>query len=519
MTSTRGSAPGASPHSATPEQEAIISAIATTSTHILVEAGAGCAKTTTAKAAARGIKEGALALAFNKRIAMDLAEAMPSHFHCKTFNGLGHGAWARACGSTKLTLDDRKLGKLVSQIAQARRVVLNTDQWDGLRQLVQKAMGAGLVPAASGPEGFTPDTREGWESVADSMGMFADDFDLVWELGREILVENIKLARDGIISFDDQVYCPTMLGGRFTKYPNVIVDEDQDLSDLNIAMLDKSARGRIIALGDKRQAIYAWRGARGDSAQRIRGLRPGAPWAEFPLLTTFRCPQVVVERQQAHLPGFRAAPEAPEGAVYNWLGEAHWTWEALRTTGAGSIAILCRNNAPIMKMAWALLRRGVGVQIIGRDIGRGLLALVRKIAPDDTTGIGPFLAKLASWEEGEISKARANGKAYLVSGILDRAEALRASACGASPATSGALCQLILELFSRTTGTVTLSSIHRAKGLEWTTVVHLDPWRIPSKFALAEGEEALAQEMNLRYVAETRTRETLILANADSFGG
>ena len=68
---------------------------------------------------------------------------------------------------------------------------------------------------------------------------------------------------------------------------------------------------------------------------------------------------------------------------------------------------------------------------------------------------------------------------------------------------------------------MTLSTIHRAKGLEWDAVLHLDPWRVPSKWALAAaagGNSApLEQEKNLIYVAETRTRDLLLQANLEDF--
>jgi superfamily I DNA/RNA helicase len=72
---------------------------------------------------------------------------------------------------------------------------------------------------------------------------------------------------------------------------------------------------------------------------------------------------------------------------------------------------------------------------------------------------------------------------------------------------------------------VTLSSIHRAKGLEWDCVMLLDGWRIEPVWLRRRAIEQpdgqapaqLAQERNLRYVAETRTRHTLVLANLEDF--
>ena len=53
------------------------------------------------------------------------------------------------------------------------------------------------------------------------------------------------------------------------------------------------------------------------------------------------------------------------------------------------------------------------------------------------------------------------------------------------------------HLFKQT-GTITLLTGHKAKGLEWPVVYHLDPW------LLGEGE----QEQNLRYVILTRAMDS-----------
>ncbi len=522
----------------TEEQQAVVEAVSGRES-VMVSAYAGCAKTSTLELAAGQVRVPALALAFNKKIASEMAGRMPGNFKVQTMNGLGFGAWLRANSGVQAKIDPQKLGKLVTQVAKDRRVQLSSDQWDGLRQLVSGAMLAGIVPAGAGPEGFLPDDRASWkDGVADGLGMFDDDFDLVYDLAREVLEQDIALAKQGVMSFDDQVYCSTMLGGRFPLYPVVFVDEAQDLSPLNHAMLAKCVRpdGRLVAVGDEKQAIYAFRGASGDSMTRIRALRP--QWVHRPLATTFRCPKAIVARQQAHAPGFRAWHTNAEGRVASLAAaaaepetylhpEKHigWGWQDLQEArgpdgDAVSLAILCRNNGPLMSMAFKLLRRGIGVVMLGRDIGKGLTALARKLASDDTMPIDQVMGKLLDWETGETSLALANGREEKVAGIIDRAECLRAVA-GAGARDAGELRGLLTKLFAREEGQVTLGSIHRAKGLEWDVVLHLDPWRIPSKWAREAAKAGdpvqLGQEFNLRYVCETRTRHTLLQASLEDF--
>jgi len=518
----------------TEEQEAVIDA-AKQPESVMVNARAGCSKTTSLQLAAPQIKVPALALAFNKKIAKELEPRLPGNFSVKTLNGLGHGAWARSMpGITRLELDDKKLGKLVSKIARERKMDLSTEQWDQVRRLASRAMMLGLVPGNEG--GFLlEDTPEAWADIAEDLWISADDAEYLVGLAKMVVQADIELARQGVISFDDQIYCSVCLGGSFPKYPVVFVDEAQDLSPLNHRMLELCSRAdsKILAVGDPAQAIYAFRGAASDSMTRIRRLRPN--WIDRPLNTTFRCPKSIVARQQHHVPGFKAWHTNAEGRFARLNGKSDgeavlklggWDWSdvtELLPTPDGQIAVLCRNNAPLLGLAFKLLRQRVGVVMLGRDIGKNLIALSKKILPDSSTLAAACAALINDWQEHEASLARANGHEEKVSGIYDRAECLQAVLAGAQCRDAGQLRVMLEQLFARDQGLVTLSTIHRAKGLEWDLVMNLDPWRIPSKFAKkaadAGNAETLVQEYNLLYVAETRTRHTLLNANLEDFNG
>lgn len=523
--------------SPTEEQKAIIAEAAKPRRSIMVEAGAGCAKSTTLEMAAQGIKIPGLALTFAKANTKVMKEKLPANFDARSFNSMGHTAWMRGQGLAyaQVKLDDRKISKLVTSVAKEWRQELPGDMWDLVRSLVTKAMQAGLVPDTDpmGGNSLIPDTAQEWINLAIDLGMSEDEAKGNWELARRVLIQSIALARQGIISFDDQIYCSVLLGGKFPQFPVVIVDEDQDLNGLNIAMLAKCVRpdGRIIAVGDKRQGIYGFRGALGDAAETIRTICP--EWIDLPLMTTFRCPRAIVARQQSHVPGFRAWHGAAEGQVVNWrkppgppgLEEWEgWSWEQIIQIAPGdnaSMVVLCRNNAPLLSMAFKLLRKGIGCQMLGRDIGKGLVALSRRLAPDDETPADAFRHAIVEWRESEESKSVANGRPERVAGISDRAECLLA-VLDSGQAKDAGQCRVFLErLFARQDGLITLSSVHKAKGLEWDLVIHLDPWRVPSRQAIkaakAGDEGLLEQEKNLKYVCETRSRHTLVMASLDDF--
>lgn len=522
-------------HQPTDEQLAVIDAIRQPSSNVMVEAYAGAAKTTTLEMASSGVKVPALAVAFGKRNATEMQRRLPGNFSVKTFNGLGHGAWVRSLpAGTKLVLDDRKLGKLVTQVARDNKVELSVDQWDQLRQVVTLAQQAGIVPFELGT-GLLPDDEASWvDGPLDSAGVFPDDLGMMMDLARQVLAADIAMAKAGTISFDDQIYCPTMLGAQFPRFPLAFVDESQDLSPMNHLMLAKATRpdARLVVVGDSRQAIYAWRGADADSMANLKAMRP--EWTTLPLATSFRCPHEIASRQEAHAPGFKAFHTNPQGLfrrfpapVGGLLAEDDfqtWQWLDVQVMAdklgpASSIVVLCRNNAPLMTLAMRLIRQRVGLQVLGRDIGKGLVVLARRLAPDDGLPVDSFLGLVRDWEDSEVSKARANGREEKLASLHDRADCLRALADGVRDV--GELCRVCERLFSKEGTRVVLSSIHLYKGMEADVVVHLDSWRIPSKFArqlAKEGDDRqLIQEHNLKYVAETRTRHTLINANLEDF--
>jgi hypothetical protein len=233
---------------------------------------------------------------------------------------------------------------------------------------------------------------------------------------------------------------------------------------------------------------------------------------------TFRCPKVVVARQWEHAPEYEAAPSNPEGEFIKLYSD--WQWKDIPQQG--TTAILCRNNAPIISMALKLLRDLVGVTVLGRDIGKSLINLVKKICGKDFSLPAEQCQTLIHhWAEKETLNALAKEKEEKIAVINDRADCLYAVIDAGEAKNLGDIIRLLTKIFEESAGKVVLSTGHKAKGGEWDTVIHLDPWRIPSKYArkaAAQGNMIpLEQDTNLRYVIETRAQKTLIEADVEHF--
>lgn len=502
----------------TEEQQAIIDAARDSAASLMVKAYAGCAKTSSIKMLAPALPTRSVcAVAFNKKIAEELSAVLPPYFTCSTMNSLGHKAFGSAIGR-RLVVDGNKIGKLVTDFGKSLGSGgLVDEEWTSLRNLLVRARVVGLIPEGL-PESrrsLCDDSPSGWDDIAYSAGVDLTEQLMIW--ARDLLKKSIALAKGGLIDYDDQIYMSTLFMGLYPKFHTVIVDESQDLSVLNHIQLRKLTSSRLICVGDPKQAIYAFRGADSSSMEKIRALRP--EWIDLPLTLTFRCPKKIVQRQLSHAPGFRAAESAPEGEIVDLRHSKAWSIER----GSQISAILCRNNAPLIALAFKLIKKRIGVQVLGRDFGKSLVALLKKLCgTEDTLRVEECARRISEWMEKEIALARAQDKDEKIAGITDRGESLLAVCDSGEVKDLSDIKSWLIELFEeQASDKVILSSIHKAKGLEWHTVLHLDSWRLPSKFArLAEDDGnpvPMEQEMNLKYVCETRAKHTLILANLENF--
>ena len=502
----------------TDEQVAIIDAARTSSKNIMCKSYAGCTKTTTIEMMGRALPvRPTLYLVFNVRNKKEAEARMPPHIHCKTVNGLGNEAWNRTTGR-RCIVDVDKLSKILKNVIKSNPEFQGTsrEQWGDVLNLINRARVSGLIPEQFVDfQGLIPDTEEGWQEIANQIWLEINEGHIY--LAREVLILSIKMAFQGTIDYTDQIYMSALFGGAFTKYPEVMLDESQDLSPLMHMMVAKAAIARLTAVGDPLQAIYAFRGADSASMEKIRSLKED--WVDLPLTLTFRCPKLTVARQQGHAPGYRAHESNPEGEHF-FLAKQAWGIDTIEDLAAnGHITFLCRNNAPIIAAALRIIRSERGCTVLGREIGKSLVTLSKKILPDERASITMCAEKVNEWATRETSLATVAGKDARVAVIQDKKECLLAILESPLCKDAGTMRDLLDHMFEGSNIRITLSTGHKAKGGEWPTIVSLDPWRIPSKYALAEAARGNPipheQDMNLKYVIETRSQATTIFADLE----
>ena len=484
----------------TEEQNSIFEAFPSDS-NLEVDALAGTGKTTVnVEGIGRLDKDiDILACAFNKHIQTTLEKKLKdSTAVALTMNGMGHRAWAKYLGR-RLILEQNKVGMITTE---ATKTIKDEDVWLPVIQLVAKAKTAGIVPEGA-PESISslmPDTRANWEHLAYQFDI--DCSDTIIDIARMVLTHSIRKAFEGIIDFDDQIYMSTLWGAPFARYDKVVVDEAQDLNLLQHMMVQKSSRGQIIAVGDPRQAIYAFRGADQDSMAK---LGKELDSKTYPLTMCWRCSNAVIDHVQEIVPMIRARNGAPEGSV-SYLNE--WNSEIFNQ---GDV-ILCRNNAPLLKLAFQLLREGKGVYVIGRDIGVTLKNLVRKVLDKNLDQSIETLVKcIRGWEQKELMMAESKGDQAKADRVQDKAEALRCAITYSRAPSPKEVVNQIDKLYSRGSAPITLSTIHKIKGMEHDTVYFLDAW------LLKRDGDYTGQDENLDYVARSRAKLHLKYINSEDF--
>jgi superfamily I DNA/RNA helicase len=188
-------------------------------------------------------------------------------------------------------------------------------------------------------------------------------------------------------------------------------------------------------------------------------------------------------------------------------------WEEAKSTLGPDDAVICRNTAPLIGLAYSLIRAGVACKVEGRAIGDGLVALARRWK---VKTVDALLNKLEAYRDREVQKAMAKGNDAKVEEVNDRVETVVqiAQACllrGENRVED--VVRAIESMFAdNVRGVLTLCTAHRCKGREWNRVFLWEyATRCPSRAARQPWQ--MQQEHNLMYVQLTRAKRTLVFVD------
>ena len=468
----------------TEQQEAIWNEMENGNSHIIVDAKAGTGKTFTIVEGANRIpNQTKLFLAFNKSIATEIGGKLPLDCEAKTFHALGMGALKREFPRAKMEFkkDDNIVKAVMGKDYKSK------PQLKKLISLMKSTMG----------------DWSDQEFIKLLIEHYGIEFDGVREKNNAILKmpKMFDMSVDvNIFNFDDMIWLPLVLDLSLKHYDVVFVDEAQDFNEAQRRLILKTCNGgRMIIVGDPKQAIYGFRGADSRSMSLFedaisthqRGTKT------FPLTVSWRCPIAVVEEANRFVEDFQAAPNAIEGEV---------NVDVRLTPKVGDL-VLCRVNAPLVSHCFRLITKGVAAYVLGRDIGQSLQALIKKTTKDFSMDIASFKVALTKYVDAQVDLLMSQDKEAMVYAIQDRRDCLFALMSNDVRTVKG-LSDNVKAIFDdgKKAGVV-FSTIHKAKGLEADNVWILSPDKMPHP--MAKTEEGVEQEYNLCYVAVTRAKKVL----------
>jgi DNA helicase-2/ATP-dependent DNA helicase PcrA len=468
-------------------QLAIFHFVANGEGNAIVVAVAGSGKSTTIIEAMKLARGQSIFLAFNKAIADELKR---KGVNGRTFHSLVFGAVLRHSRQDNVTMDKlRLISRQLFSYSESRLYGSFASRMVGLA----RNLGIGI-------SGMTADTEEAWIALAEHHSLEPDsddaDFGEAINAARRLFDACLNDAR---VDFDDMLYRAVRDNITLPRFDFVFVDEAQDTNPIQRAILRKimAPNARLVAVGDPAQAIYGFRGADSDA---LATLGREFNCVELPLSISYRCPKLVVEYVQQWVSHIEPAPGAPNGVVTD-LGT---DWSPLDFM-AGDL-VVCRKSAPLIQAAFRFIRAGVPVQVLGRDIGEGLKALIKKMNARNIDQLGE---KLVAWQEREVAKAMADEDESKAESIRDRAGVVLflIDELQEDKRTIEALESGIDWLFKDKTRAVIFCTGHKSKGLEAKRVFWLGRSECPAQWARKPWQRQ--QEINICYVIGTRAMAEL----------
>jgi len=467
-------------------QSAICNWSVDSSGNLVVEAIAGSGKTTTLTMLVELLNGRILLVAFNKSIAIELKERLPN-CDVRTYHSLG-------------------LFLLTSSIGRVQ--INNSIDWN----IIKTRMGYKEARELSAPIQTLGGLVKNNLTDTDDTTLYDLSYHYGIELNGDapIIFDTVRyliqdrLANPKIINFDDMVWLPNVLDLTLSdSYDWVLVDELQDTNKAQSELIGRVANNgsRVVGVGDTYQSIYAFRGANQNAMSEFTN-RWNA--TTLPLSISYRNPKCTVDLINKKFPEikFEGWEKAKQGKIETITLE-----HALQIMEEGDM-VLCRINADLVSPCFEMIRKGVKATIKGRDIGKNLSSLVKKMKSDNDISV--MLARLQEYMDDEVGKLIKSDREMSAQSLIDKVETVFAIADGCHSVYE--LYKKIEDLFSDERTALTFSSIHKAKGLESDRVFILRPDLLPHPRAKKSWE--VSQERNLEYVALTRTKnETYIVVD------
>jgi len=467
-------------HKPTDEQQLVINAFTSAARPTLVvQAGAGCGKSSTLKMAAQAQPgRRGLYVAYNRALAQEAKRDFPASVDCRTAHSLAFGP----VGSQyKARLDGPRVpAKQAAEILGFNSPVQIADELAPLApaklaRLVLEGVGrfmnsADLEPAS---HHFAPVDGYSWTDNRELARYLAPYAQKAWD--------DLQ-GRTGRLKFTHDVYLKLyQLSRPRIPVDFVLLDEAQDLSPVMASLFHIQTHAQRIMVGDSAQAIYGFRGA-------------------IDAMAKFQADQRLTLSQS-----FRFGP-AIAAEANKWLDLLD---APLRLRGFDQLrsmvfpepepdAILCRSNAGAISQILHATTAGRKAALVGGGDEIRRLAEAAQELMDGSGTSHPELVAFRTWDQvrEHATQDDASGNLKTLVKLID----------DNGPDT---IVKVVAALVDESRADVVISTAHKAKGREWDAVRIASDFREPRVDPATGHARLVDDELMLAYVAVTRARTVL----------
>lgn len=462
----------------TDEQQAILDAFATGDS-LKVEAGAGTGKSSTLRMCAQATRRPGRYIAFNKAIVTDAR--MPANVTASTAHSLAYRAIVGPELRARLGAPRMKSAEVARHLdleavslhcGDGRRKWL--DGWR-LAGIVQRAVemfcqsadevpGPGHVPRQEGlddeghlelAEHLAPFVRRAWDDLASPVGF------LPYRHSHYLKAFQLTHPR--------------------LECDFILYDEAQDANPVMTAIVEEQDHAQLVVVGDSNQSIYGWNGA-------IDAIRRWPIERRLLLTRSWRFGSAIAEAANQVL--------SEIGTDLRLVGSPDIVSTVEHLDEENVTAVLCRTNAGAVEEVLDALDRGRKPALVGggEEVLRFAYGASDLQAGKKSTH--PDLACFDSWAE-VLDYVESDAQGHELSLLVKLVQRFTVRTL---------IAVLQRELVDERSADVVISTAHKAKGREWSTV------RLSGDLAIERDEETGeldADELRLLYVAVTRAREVL----------
>jgi F-box protein 18 (helicase) len=447
-----------------------------------VNAFAGTGKTTVLVdyAAARPGRR-ILYLAFNRAVANEAKERFPENVDCRTTHSLAYGPVGRRFSAKLGNAQPFEVAKLCRCNPRRAKLVLQTvSAW-------LCSIDPEIAPHHVPKDGDINEDAEAeaWEARAP---VVADQARKVWE-EMQRADSQILMPHDGYLKLWAMEH-PNL------RYDVILLDEAQDTNPLTLDLVLAQRHATIVLVGDRHQGIYGFRKA-------MNAMEAVKPQARLSLTQSFRFGQGIADIASLLLRTFKDEPNPVRGRhdiTVRWYVNTSKPYTHIARTNAG----LFEAAAQVLRGAGDRRLHFVGgfqSYLFGKVLDAYHLWVdERARIKEAAIARFPNFAEFAQYGE-EAGDAEVRALVKVVEQYRGEIPSLYDAIKAADTPVQGQ-------------AHVTLTTAHKAKGLEWSQVRLADDFvELPPK-----DDDFDPEEINLLYVAVTRAIEAIHLpSNLDGW--